>query len=301
MAVNVNASNEGYQYGSANLCGGFTELTVAITINQTGTGINSERLCGQWATVGTYPESYSFLLQNSSNLIGFVVMNEGGTSTANFRAVRTTTTDLASAGLKRVVTTFTTTGPTMKIWMNGSERSTNPWFTGNITTINSQTVGQLYCGYDADAIAGVDGDYSEFAVWSSRLTDEACLALSNGVSPRLFPIDRVFYAPLINTSWPHDMHGRTGSANGTPTDAAHERFFYPRRRFISNAGRTYSFVDDSLVRDRMVPGGAYVNEDGAGLVHRQIPGSAYLNEGAVTTRTAQQGQSPGGPYVQYTR
>lgn len=63
----------------------------------------------------------------------------------------------------------------------------------------------------------------------------------------------------------------------------------------------YIFQDDSLVRDRMVPGGAYVNEDGAGLVHRQIPGSAYLNEGAVTTRTAQQGQSPGGPYVQYTR
>jgi len=69
---------------------------------------------------------------------------------------------------------------------------------------------------------------AEAAIWNVALTDAEVTVLATGVSPLLVrPQSLVCYLPLIRDDDEDIVGGRSFTANGGPTIAAHPRVFYP--------------------------------------------------------------------------
>lgn len=219
------AGNDRVEFGDISAISGLTNFTVAITF-KLNAAPNNRRICGQWGGAAG-----SFLIQAvDTDEIGLVV-NESGAGT--FYGPKTTATNLSSGSTYRVVFQVSGLGGTQGqgIWVNGSAASTTPWFNNtNAGLINASSA--VFVGYEAaSAAACEDADYSEFAIWGSKLPDADCIAYGNGFSPDLLSrTGRILYAPFIrgtNDKW----GGATGTLTGGSV-AVHPRVIYPRRKQV---------------------------------------------------------------------
>jgi len=225
MAVTLGAGTDQVDYGDTTLFDGATALTVAITYKPSAL---DKRLLSKWGNLG----SEEVLLidtgfTGSSDEIGILVGE--GVSYATRFGYQTTDMNMVVGTTYRIV--FTWSPGSMNIYSNGSEPSKTSWLSGTVNSIgNASTALQL--GYNSDeAVNAALGDYSEFAIWTRKLSADEALAVSNGVSPACTPRDLVIYDKLINTS-SRDIFGGISPTHTSTDNAAHPSVIYPSAQIL---------------------------------------------------------------------
>ena len=125
----------------------------------------------------------------------------------------------------------------MAIFVNGVARSASVVNDQNPTSIASNAV-DIHVAHEVpNSVDGVDGDYSEVAVWDYEVDDAILAAVSSGYSPLFFRRGLIFYCPLFNTSHVADyITAAVGALGGSSeTNAPHESMIYPAAPYIVTA------------------------------------------------------------------
>lgn len=226
MAVHFDAST-GHRasWGVANWFGA-TGLTIAWTFLMSAAP-NGRRVCGQWESTNHW-----LIQMTDTNEIGFVVNRTGG----GFYGPKTSGADLVSGVLYRVVCRVGDLDgtATRDIFINGSPAPITGWFNGTPGTMNDNAGGSTLRIGDPDGNAPEAGDYSEFAIWNSKLPDVACAAYGMGVKANDLALRPSFYSPMLYPADIDDVtRGRTGTL-GIGATAPHPRMIQPRRRLTLN-------------------------------------------------------------------
>lgn len=223
MAIELlGAGDDRLEFGDISGIAGLTDMTIAFTIKTTGT-LTGERLMGQWESAGL---AQAFLCQLvDTNEIGFVVSD--GTDSVNFFGRKTTDSPIAVDSLLRVVCTVALGTPDVEIWVNGSIRADISWFSGSSASIvDSNKV--VFVGHEAESSAdGVDGDYSEIAIWNHKVPDWVAIAYGKGFSPAIYRSGGLLYCKAINTGFLIDEWGGNTVTNTGGANAVHPSIIYP--------------------------------------------------------------------------
>lgn len=192
----LGSGNARIEHGDVSELAGATAMAVAFTIKIAGT-LTGNRFCGQWGATAT---EESFLVAiNDTDEIGFVVNAGGGALFGR----KTTGLNIATSTLFRCCLIWWATG-NMELWVNGSLETDTSWFAGTVSTLQDATT-TVFVGHEATStIDGVDGDYSEFALWAGlaadRMPSDIAKAISNGWSPQIWPHDAVIHDRLQSTA-----------------------------------------------------------------------------------------------------
>lgn len=239
MAVEVNSSTDGIGFGDLDVHGPRTPgRTFAFTIHVQEAPANY-RLFTKWAAGAS---NWSFLIQvTGTDEIGFTL---GDAATPSpLWGIRTTSAPIVNGNLLRVVCRHDgTTGvgtAAGDIWINGVEQADENWFGGSISSDYQDTPTTVDVGYDTGSAAqGLNGYYSEAAIWKQIVPDWVAVAYGKGMSPDFWPYDLFFYAPLWNLNHLVDHRGGAiGSESGTPGSIAHPSVYYPGRTQLGVPGR----------------------------------------------------------------
>lgn len=223
----ASASDARIDFGDLASLAGVGELTFALTVTPSGT-LASRRFFTQWAASGT---DQAFICGAvDTDELGFCVAGNG-----TFKGRKTTALNMASGTTYRMVLRWlgSVGGNTLSIFVNGSSPSVTTWIAdGSPTNLNNSTCAVQIGHETKESQDGEDGDYSEFAIWLKGLSNESCLAISKGFSPRFFRRSAdlpIIYAPLENTStlidlWSNNTVTNSSGTNGTTTG----RLYSPR-------------------------------------------------------------------------
>lgn len=222
MAIQLLGTNNArISAGDVAAIAGETALSVAFTIRLISLATGS-RFVTQW---GGATGSQAFLIQLvDTDEAAYAISNAGG----SYFSAKTTVLNLAAGGTYRMVFTWATGTPnTMTITVNGVAQATADFIgTTNIAAvINSATAVQV--GHETDeAEDGIDGDYSEIAIWGAVLSASDRAAYGAGVAPpdlSASAADRILYIPAYSTTnlpTPDPWGGNTITQTGG-TDAPH--------------------------------------------------------------------------------
>jgi hypothetical protein len=202
-----------------------TALTVALTI-RTASSLAGVWLLGQWRASGG-AQSFG-LVRHGSNDIQLSVRGPEGIWSQG-----TTTGFLATDTEYRIVTTVTLNGsPTMNHYVNGVLQ-VDATLSGAAVTTMQQVDQPVAIGYNnATFEDGVDGAYSEVAIWDHVVPDWVIQGYTKGMSPAFYRHGGLFYAPCWNDTAVPELWSHWGSATNTAgTASAHPRVFYPATPF----------------------------------------------------------------------
>ena len=215
MAINLLSSgNARVDIGDRSELSGAAALTVLITLKP-ASSFGANRIVTQW---GGSQGSQCFLIgaqsSGTSSAVGFVIQNAG-----SYKGRQTSGSTIAANTLVRLGFRWNASGNVMEIWKDGASQSVSTWIGdgSNASLLNSASSVQV--GYEtAEAFALVDGDYSEFAIYTAYLSDDDMAAYGVGYSPDLLAqgaTSRVAYLPLRNTTDLTDpWSGITGTLTG---------------------------------------------------------------------------------------
>ena len=232
MAITMlGASNDRIEYGDLAALAGLTEFTVALTVKPVAVD-DGDRLVGQW---GGSAGTRSFLVSiTDTNEISFLITSGGTSST--FRGRKTASFNVTTQQYRFVFRYIDST--TVDIWADGSQIDDADFFTTTVTSLQDGS-GTVFIGRAQDSgNDGLDGDFSECAMWDHAIPDAFAIAYGKGISPAHYRDGGFFYAPIINADNPHDIWG---GAVGTKVginplaDADHPRMIYPSRPHIITA------------------------------------------------------------------
>lgn len=84
--------------------------------------------------------------------------------------------------LLRMEGTLSSGSSTFSVWLNGSKTNDFEAY-GNNMDLTGQSASDLDLGGRGTTSQDFDGHLADFAFWDGRLSDDECLAYSNGVSP----------------------------------------------------------------------------------------------------------------------
>jgi hypothetical protein len=219
----LGASNGRIEWGDIAAFAGLSSLTVAMTIQVSGSPASGKRLFGQYGNSGT---KRAFILNvDSTNELGFAIANNA----AGFYGKITTDVDLANGSLYRIVAKINAASNLGAIWVNGVSRTVIE-YVGSVNTVTQNSTVTVYVGHESDQVAdGLDGDYSEVAAWATYVPDWFCEAYGKGFSPNSYRTNRIFYAPLLNVdiaSHMRDIQGGIDRVSSVGTSAAHPSMLY---------------------------------------------------------------------------
>jgi len=226
MAVNLsNGGLDHAHYGTSALVGGLATMSIAVTVNITALA-DAERLVMKWG--GAAGNNVFLVAMRSADEIGFLVSHDGGSP----RYGEQTTDANLTTGLHRFVFTFIDND--VNIYVNGVAAGMTGWLDeGAVTSITSDTgVNTSLCQEINSGNPGIDGDYSEFAIWGIELDPAVAVAISSGFSPELYPTGRILYDSLINTGTPGDIVGGIATTFSGAVNAAHPSVFHPSGQII---------------------------------------------------------------------
>lgn len=196
-------------YGDVSQLGGITTgLTVAIDVVITGGIVTDRRLCGQWGA--TLEEDTFLLCLQDTDELAFVTHGP-----AELWGIKTTGLNLV-AGPYKVCCTYNCSTEQGKIFVNGTQQATASWFGGTPNVLTDST-SSVYIGNDGLGTDGVDGTYSQFAIWGQVLSDAVCIAITNGTTDRstLQASTGILYSALTSTTSANDAwNGYTGTVVG---------------------------------------------------------------------------------------
>jgi hypothetical protein len=223
MAITLAGSgNDRVDFGDIAAIAGATAITVAVTLKPSAiNAATNNRVIHQWAS-STFG---AFLIQVvDTDEIGFTVRNG-----SLLYGPKTTALNLTAGNTYRIVARIGGLGgtKTQSIWVNGSAATTTAWFSGSPASIQNST-SSVQIGHEtAETSDGVDGDYSEAAIWLESVPDWVAEAYGQGYTALVYQKNQLLYAPLENTSRTNDIvGGLTGTLTGGAT-ADHPRIIYP--------------------------------------------------------------------------
>jgi hypothetical protein len=223
MAITLAGSgNDRVDFGDIAAIAGATAITVAVTLKPSAiNAATNNRVIHQWAS-STFG---AFLIQVvDTDELGFTVRNG-----SSLYGPKTTALNLTAGNTYRIVARIGGLGgtKTQSIWVNGSAATTTAWFSGSPTSIQNST-SSVQIGHEtAETSDGVDGDYSEAAIWLESVPDWVAEAYGQGYTALVYQKNQILYAPLENTSRTNDIvGGLTGTLTGGAT-ADHPRIIYP--------------------------------------------------------------------------
>jgi hypothetical protein len=223
MAITLAGSgNDRVDFGDIAAIAGATAITVAVTLKPSAiNAATNNRVIHQWAS-STFG---AFLIQVvDTDEIGFTVRNG-----SLLYGPKTTALNLTAGNTYRIVARIGGLGgtKTQSIWVNGSAATTTAWFSGSPASIQNST-SSVQVGHEtAETADGVDGDYSEAAIWLESVPDWVAEAYGQGYTALVYQKNQILYAPLENTSRINDIvGGLTGTLTGGAT-ADHPRIIYP--------------------------------------------------------------------------
>jgi hypothetical protein len=223
MAITLAGSgNDRVDFGDIAAIAGATAITVAVTLKPSAiNAATNNRVIHQWAS-STFG---AFLIQVvDTDELGFTVRNG-----SSLYGPKTTALNLTAGNTYRIVARIGGLGgtKTQSIWVNGSAATTTAWFSGSPTSIQNST-SSVQIGHEtAETADGVDGDYSEAAIWLESVPDWVAEAYGQGYTALVYQKNQLLYAPLENTSRTNDIvGGLTGTLTGGAT-ADHPRIIYP--------------------------------------------------------------------------
>jgi hypothetical protein len=223
MAITLAGSgNDRVDFGDIAAIAGATAITVAVTLKPSAiNAATNNRVIHQWAS-STFG---AFLIQVvDTDELGFTVRNG-----SSLYGPKTTALNLTAGNTYRIVARIGGLGgtKTQSIWVNGSAATTTAWFSGSPTSIQNST-SSVQIGHEtAETSDGVDGDYSEAAIWLESVPDWVAEAYGQGYTALVYQKNQLLYAPLENTSRTNDIvGGLTGTLTGGAT-ADHPRIIYP--------------------------------------------------------------------------
>lgn len=221
MAVELLGSgNDNLDFGdhAAALAG--TTLSFCFTLHVTNPVAGGNRLLTQW---GNSAAKQSFLVQNPGSAkigVGF----SKGTSIFGRRS--------ASAYINadekiNCAVSIDCAVPTIRMYINGVNDAMEAWIGGSDREMHQGTT-NVQIGHETDeGTDGVDGDYSEIAMWDEVLSDDVLKALSLGFSPRFFQTpNSMFYVAAVTVASLVDEIGGSVSNTGA-ADATHPNVYYP--------------------------------------------------------------------------
>lgn len=219
----LGAGNDRVDFGDIAAIDGLTGITLAITIKLDAGGFaDSDRLITKWGA-----SNNAFIIQViDTDELAFAVE----TDLAGFHPYGEKTTDspLADDALLRMVFRWAAVGD-LDIWVNGAVRTTTSWFSNTVNVIRSGTTHAIQCGHQSSSsVDGVDGDYSEFAMWDHKVPDRVARAYGVGYSPRFYRNGGIIYSSLKHTGNIVNEWDRTVTVTNTgAADASHPKMYYP--------------------------------------------------------------------------
>ena len=210
-----------------------TEITIAVTIDTTASISDDERLASKW---GGSNGTRCFLVNTAdTDEIGFVVTSSGASGT--FYGKKTTDSPATTSTLLRIVCRWNYNGgsPLLDISVNGASSSLTSWFSNTCTSLNDASSAVQFAHETVGANAGLDGDYSEMAIWDHYIPDWMAVGYGKGLSPGHYGKGGILYVRGANTSDLMDRWGKNTITNSGGANAAHPGVIYPRRRHIITA------------------------------------------------------------------
>jgi len=235
MAVELlGAGNDRLDFGDIASVDSLTEISVAFSIKPASGGLVGNRLISKWGSTSAKEQIISQLVNTDE--IGFFV-TKGGTGTANGVGRQTNATNPLVAGtLIRVVFRWKASPKSIDIWVNGVNQSVITWI-ANATPVDLGTGStNLQVGHETDETSdGVDGDYSEIAIWDHKIPDNVAIAYGKGFSPLIYPKGGLVYCRALNSSHLVDEWGGNTVTPTGAADAPHPAVYYPRRPSIITA------------------------------------------------------------------
>ena len=225
-AINLlGASDATVEFGDALGTGNPTAFTVAFTWRSAASISGSLRMAGQWS--GAIGGSQQAWLVQTMSATNFGCIVHGGA--LSYHGKQTTDNPLATTTTHRIVCTWQTGTPnTMRIWVNGVESTTSTFVGAADLSSMHDSVAETFLGREDDeSVDGEDGDYSEFALWTTAVPAHVVAAYSAGISPHFFRPGGVFYAPLANHTDLRNLWGGTSGTNTAGTSSAHPSMYRP--------------------------------------------------------------------------
>lgn len=232
MAVNLlGASDARVNFGDVAI-GGATAITVAFTI-RTPAALTGSFFITQWGNL--LAEQALLIDRVDTDEIEILVAQGGGS--AVYYGLKTTDAAIATSSLLRIVGRIDLVTPSIDIWINGAVRTGTLTFNDGPTSIANAN-SPLCVGHQTDFPGdGVDGEYSEFAIWLEKVPVWVAEAYGKGMSPAFYRNANSFlYAPMVNVANLRDIWTSGTGTNTAGTDAAHPPVYYPSAPFLSRTG-----------------------------------------------------------------
>lgn len=219
----LSASSARIEFGDLSAFEGLGELSLAVTVDVAAAPATSDRLFAKWRGGVTSQQSF-ILFIDDTNELGFII-NPAGGSPSHY-GKKTTVTNVASGSRYRICAKLDPSANAGAIWVDGTAQTITARGTSSAATTGNVT-DPVFIGYEAASLTdGLDGAYAEVAAWAAYIPDWVCEAYGKGYSPDIYQRDRIFYAPLHNTSHLLDRQGGAAGTNTNGTDAAHPSMFY---------------------------------------------------------------------------
>ncbi len=227
MAVELlGAGNDRLDFGDIAAIAG-DNLSMAFTLQLPGS-VTGSRLITQWGSSNAN-RAILVALQDTDEMGCAFRETSGGTIWGR----KTTDSPLVANALVRVVIQIAAATPSVIIWVNGTIAADTSWFTGDSRSIQNVTAAVQVGHESAEASDGVDGDYSEIALWDEVIPDWMCRAYGAGFSPRFMrTANSILYVPAVNTTFLGDEWGAISVSEVGAANAVHPRMFYPAPKLV---------------------------------------------------------------------
>ncbi len=190
---------------------GTSAFTIALTL--TTASVSSGWLVTKWGGgVGR-----NILFQVGTNVLELALQ----TSNGNIYQENADTILLAANTKYHIVVGWR--GPKdMDFWINGVNDPGTVAINQATNTSLATVTGAAYVGYSvSNSKAAFPGDYSEIAIWNTKLPDSVAKAISSGASPDIHRRGGLFYLRATSVDRLVDEWGRTPITNSGGTTKAH--------------------------------------------------------------------------------
>lgn len=223
MAVTLEgAGNDRLDYGDVAALGGLNSLTVAVIVTPSAIA-DQDRVITQWGGSDT---NRSFIVRIiDTDEIGFIVNDAG----ADRFGRKTNDLNMTTGTTYRFVFKWTNSGGNqIEIWSGTSRSIVNDVSTGTMNALANSSL-SVQVGHETDESEdGLDGDYSEIAMWDLFLDDWICHSITaDGRSPANFPDGGILYARCTRPGDTYDQWGGNTVTETGPAAAVHPRITYP--------------------------------------------------------------------------
>ena len=202
-------------------------ISIAFTITPTGSTANGNRFLSKWSADSITAGQAFLWYQVDTDEIAFLLHSN---LPAFYFSKKTTAVNMAGGTTYRIVGTFQGgSPPVLAIWVNGVSQTLTSIDASNVNVLQDTTTNVQVARETVEGVNGVDGVYSEVAIWLEVVPDWVARGYGQGMSPRFYRNNGILYAPCWNTASASllDQWGGNVGTNSGGTTATHPAVIYP--------------------------------------------------------------------------